>query len=46
MITSRKNNMGDFEKHIKLAKEKLNATNEAYNKKQSTVVGNLSIKVV
>ncbi|OGX45130.1 MAG: hypothetical protein A3G38_04450 [Omnitrophica WOR_2 bacterium RIFCSPLOWO2_12_FULL_51_8] len=38
--------MGDFEKHIKLAKEKLKATAEAYENKQSTVVGDLGTKVV
>src|SRR3989338_4049445 len=38
--------MGDFEKHIKLAKEKLKATAEAYENKQSTVGGDLGTKVV
>lgn len=38
--------MGDFEKHLKLAREKMKATVEAYRKKQSTVVGDLGIKVV
>lgn len=38
--------MGDFEKHIKLAKEKLKATSEAYHEKRSTVVGDLGTKVV
>ena len=38
--------MGDFEKHIKITKEKLKATVEAYHKKQSTVVGDLGTKVV
>ena len=38
--------MGDFEKHLKLAREKIKATVEAYRKKQSTVVGDLGIKVV
>lgn len=38
--------MGDFEKHIKLAKEKLRATREAFEKKNNTVVGDLAIKVV
>ncbi|MCM8777961.1 MAG: hypothetical protein NC905_06870 [Candidatus Omnitrophica bacterium] len=38
--------MGDFNKHIAIAKEKLNATMDAYEKKLSTVVGDLAIKVV
>ncbi len=38
--------MGDFSKHIKLVKEKLKATVNAYNKEQSTVVGDLATKVV
>lgn len=38
--------MGDFNKHIELAKEKLKATMDAYNKKQSTVVGDMGTKVV
>lgn len=38
--------MGDFEKHLKLAREKIKATVEAYHKKQSTVVGDLGTKVV
>lgn len=38
--------MGDFEKHLKLAKEKLKATLKAYHEKQSTVVGDLGTKVV
>jgi len=38
--------MGDFNKHIELAKEKLRATADAYHKKQSTVVGDLGTKVV
>ena len=38
--------MGDFNKHIALAKEKLNALNSAYSKKQNTVVGDLGTKVV
>ncbi len=38
--------MGDFNKHLKLAKEKLKATLTAYQNKQTTVVGDLGIKVV
>ena len=38
--------MGDFNKHIELAKEKLGAAVDAYRKKQSTVVGDLGTKVV
>jgi len=38
--------MGDLPKHIKLAKEKLKATKEAFLKKNNTVVGDLAIKVV
>jgi len=38
--------MGDFQKHLKLAKEKLKATINAYHNKQSTVVGDLGTKVV
>jgi len=38
--------MGDFQKHLELAKEKLRATIAAYNSKQSTVVGDLGTKVV
>ena len=38
--------MGDFNKHIELAKEKLGAAADAYHKKQSTVVGDLGTKVV
>ncbi len=38
--------MGDFHKHLELAKEKLKATINAYHNKQSTVVGDLGIKVV
>ena len=39
-------NMGNFQKHIKLAKEKFNATIDAYQKKHFTVVGDLGTKVV
>lgn len=38
--------MGDFEKHIGLAREKLKATANAFNNKQYTVVGDLATKVV
>ncbi len=38
--------MGDFQKHLELAKEKFRATVNAYYNKQSTVVGDLGIKVV
>lgn len=38
--------MGDFERHIKLAKEKFNVTKEAFVKKSHTVVGDLAVKVV
>lgn len=38
--------MGDFQKHLELVKEKIEATVNAYHKKQSTVVGDLGIKVV
>ena len=33
--------MGDFQKHLELVKEKLRATINAYNNKQSMVVGDL-----
>jgi hypothetical protein len=38
--------MGNFQKHLKLAKEKLDATISAYYNKQMTVVGDLGTKVV
>jgi hypothetical protein len=38
--------MGDFHKHLSLAKEKLKAAITAYNNKQHTVVGDLGTKVV
>ncbi len=38
--------MGDFQKHIALAKEKLSATLSAYTNRQMTVVGDLGTKVV
>lgn len=37
--------MGNFNKHLKLAKEKLEVTISAYHKKQMTVVGDLGTKV-
>lgn len=38
--------MGNFNKHVALAKEKLRVTIDAFNKKQNTVVGDLGIKVI
>lgn len=38
--------MGDFKKHLELAKEKIKATISAYHNKQNTVVGDLGTKVV
>jgi len=38
--------MGNFKKHLALAKEKLQATVTAYENKQHTVVGDLATKVV
>lgn len=38
--------MGEFRKHLKIAKEKLSAVATAYKKKQHTVVGDLGTKVV
>jgi len=38
--------MGDFQKHLELAKEKLEVAFYAYQKKQMTVVGDLGTKVV
>jgi len=38
--------MGDFQKHLRLAREKLLATINAYHNKQMTVVGDLGTKVV
>jgi len=38
--------MGNTDKHVSLAKEKLEATFDAYEKKMSTVVGDLATKVV
>jgi len=38
--------MGDYEKHLNLAREKLSAVVHAYSHHQHTVVGDLSTKVV
>ena len=38
--------MGNLEKHIELAREKLRAAISAYENKQNTVVGDLAVKVV
>ncbi len=38
--------MGNFQKHLELAKEKLKVTIDAYHNKQNTVVGDLATKVV
>ncbi|MCK9266583.1 hypothetical protein M0P98_06865 [bacterium] len=38
--------MGNLDKHIALAKEKLDATIDAYEKEMYTVVGDLATKVV
>ncbi len=38
--------MGDFERHLNLAREKLKAVLQVYKNKQYTVVGDLAIKVV
>lgn len=38
--------MGDFEKHLSIAREKLIALRQAYKMKQYTVVGDLATKVV
>lgn len=38
--------MGEFRKHLKIAKEKLSAVTAVYKKKQYTVVGDLATKVV
>ena len=38
--------MGDFKKHIRMAKEKLQAVRDAFDKGQHTVVGDLATKVV
>jgi len=38
--------MGEFKKHLEIAKEKLKAVAAAYKSKQHTVVGDLTTKVV
>jgi hypothetical protein len=38
--------MGNFEKHLNIAKEKLRVTKESFLKKDYTVVGDLATKVV
>lgn len=38
--------MGDFGKHLEIAKEKLASVNEAYSNARTTVVGDLATKVV
>lgn len=38
--------MGDYQKHLEIAKEKLRAVVNAYNEKQNTVVGDLATKVI
>lgn len=38
--------MGDYEKHIRMAQEKLEAVRNAFDKGQHTVVGDLATKVV
>jgi len=38
--------VGTFEKHLSLAKEKLSALKEAYDKRRYTVVGDQATKVV
>ena len=37
--------MGDFKKHLEIAREKLSALKDAYDKKHFTVVGDLATKV-
>jgi len=37
--------MGDYKKHLNLAKEKLESINEAFKEKRYTVVGDLGTKV-
>ncbi len=37
--------MGDFKKHLGIAREKLSALKDAFDKKQFTVVGDLATKV-
>lgn len=38
--------MGDFRKHINLAREKLESTREAFKENRGSVVGDLATKVV
>jgi len=38
--------MGDYKKHLDIAREKLEAVKEAFQEKRSTVVGDLGTKVV
>ncbi len=38
--------MGEYEKHIRMAREKLKAVRNAFKKGQHTVVGDLATKVV
>ena len=38
--------MGEFEKHLGIAKEKLSALVSAYERRQHTVVGDLGTKIV
>lgn len=37
--------MGEFRKHLEIAREKLSALKDAFDKKQFTVVGDLATKV-
>jgi hypothetical protein len=37
--------MDDFKKHLEMAREKLSALKDAFEKKQFTVVGDLATKV-
>ena len=48
MITNRyrEGTMGDFDKHLSIAREKLAALTTAYRNKHHTVVGDLGTKVV
>ena len=38
--------MGDYEKHLRIAREKLKVTKNAFDNKQYTVVGDLATKVI
>ncbi len=38
--------MGNFERHVNIAREKLRATIDSYNKRQNTVVGDIATKVI